>query len=159
MKKEAFLHVAGELNQRLGVVPLLFGSLGLEQRLHRDLGAEDIDALVPEAFLHERWDDLVAVMDRLGYALYDLHEHAFQKSGLSFAFASIESLSPFAGVDPESVPVEQEQGVRYRLLGLQDYLKVYRASSRDGYRRDVRHKKDEQKIALIDEALQKEARP
>ena len=42
---------------------------------------------------------IIAVMNDAGYVLYDLHEHAFEKSGLSLAFASIESLTPFAGID------------------------------------------------------------
>ena len=43
MKKEEFLLIAKELNIKLNIVPLLFGSLGLEQRLDMCLDAEDID--------------------------------------------------------------------------------------------------------------------
>lgn len=154
VKKQAFLHIAGQLNQTLHIVPLLFGSLGLEQRLHRDLHAQDVDVLIPEAFLSEKWETLVSVMDRLSYALYDLHEHAFQKDGLIVAFASLESLAPFAGVDPKRIPVVEEAGVRYRLLTLQDDLKVYTASSKDGYRKQKKHGADERKIALIRSALE-----
>lgn len=155
VKKKEFLYIAGLLNKQLHIVPLLFGSLGLEQRLHTDLDADDIDVLVPEVFLNEEWDRIAAIMNHHGYVLYDLHEHAFEKSGLSFAFASIESLTPFAGVDPARIPIVEETGVRYYLLNLQDYLKVYTASSKDGYRKNVKNKRDEQKIALISEALRK----
>ena len=149
MKKNEFIHIAGLLNDKLNIVPLLFGSLGLEQRLNRNLDADDIDVLIPEIFLNERWDSIVALMADAGYALYDLHEHAFDKSGLSVAFAAIESLTPFAGVDLKQIPVIDEEDVRYYLLDLRDYLKVYTASAKDGYRKNVKNKQDEQKIELI----------
>ena len=49
VKKKEFLYVAESLNKKLDIVPLLFGSLGLEQRLHTNLNADDIDILIPEA--------------------------------------------------------------------------------------------------------------
>lgn len=153
MKKKEFLQIAALLNERLQIVPLLFGSLGLEQRLHTDLNADDIDVLIPEAFLNEEWDRLVSVMNEQGYVLYDLHEHAFEKAGLSVAFASIESLAPFAGVGVGKIPVVEEAGVRYYLLDLQDYLKVYTESAKDGYRKDRKHKEDGEKVELIKKAL------
>ena len=153
MKKKEFLYIAKLLNERLHIVPLLFGSLGLEERLHADLDADDIDVLIPEAFLNEKWDSVVSIMNGNGYVLYDLHEHAFEKAGLSFAFASIESLENFAGVDTSKIPIVEEIGVRYYLLDLQDYLKVYTASSKDGYRKNIKNKKDEQKIKLINKVI------
>ena len=153
MKKKEFLYVAESLNKKLNIVPLLFGSLGLEQRLHTSLNADDIDILIPEAFLDEEWNGVVTVMNDNGYVLYDLHEHAFEKSGLSLAFASIESLTPFAGIDIAKIPIIEESGVYYYLLDLQDYLKVYTASSKDGYRKNIKNKKDEEKIKLINKAL------
>ena len=153
MKKKEFLQIAALLNEQLQIVPLLFGSLGLEQRLQIDLNADDIDVLIPEVFLNEEWDRLVSVMNEQGYVLYDRHEHAFEKAGLSVAFASIESLAPFAGVDVGKIPVVEEAGVRYYLLDLQDYLKVYTESAKDGYRKDKKHKEDGEKVELIKKAL------
>ena len=153
MKYAAFLHIARRLNRQLGTTPLLFGSLGLERRLDRDLNADDIDVLLPERFIHEDWPALITLMAEDGYVLVDASEHAFQKDALHVAFASLESLAPFAGIDPASIPALEEDGARYLLLTLPDYLKVYRASAQDGYRKTVRHKKDQAKIDLILEAL------
>lgn len=155
MKKELFLQIARKLTETLGITPLLFGSLGLEQRLGANLNADDIDVLIPEEYLDEKWDMLIEVMTTLGYKLYDVHEHAFEKDGVSAAFASIENLVPFAGVDITRIPVVGENGVRYYLLGLEDYLKVYTASSKDGYRKDTKNKNDTEKIELIKRALEK----
>ncbi len=155
MKKSEFIRIAGLLNERLNIVPLLFGSLGLEQRLNTNLNADDIDVLIPELFLEEGWSGIAALMSDAGYTLYDLHEHAFERSGLSVAFAAIESLAPFAGVDLEQIPVIEEKGVCYYLLDLRDYLKVYTASAKDGYRKNVKNKQDERKIELINAQMRK----
>ena len=154
--KDEFLNIARIFNEKLNVVPLLFGSLGLEQRLHTDLNADDIDILIPEIFLNDKWNSVVDIMSEIGYLLYDIHEHAFEKNGLSAAFASIESLIAFAGIDTDNIPVIESADVRYLLLDLQDYLKVYTASSEDGYRKNVKNKNDRQKINLIIQALGKE---
>lgn len=153
MKKQEFLSVAEQLNKELHIVPLLYGSLGLDQRLQTDLGVEDIDILIPEVYLNEKWEQLATLMEGNGYVLYDLHEHAFEKARISVAFASIEELAPFAGVDLTETPVIEESSVHYFLLSLQDYLKVYTASAKDGYRKNNKHKQDEQKIRLIQRAL------
>ena len=155
MKKNEFMRIARLLNKQLNIVPLLFGSLGLEQRLNKNLNADDIDVLIPEIFLNERWDSIAALMNGAGYTLYDLHEHAFEKSGLSVAFAAIESLAPFAGIDLKQIPVIEEEGVCYYLPDLRDYLKIYTASAKDGYRKNVKNKQDEQKIELIKAEIRK----
>lgn len=152
-KYDEFLRIAALINSELGATPLLFGSLGLERRLGADLSADDIDVLLPERWLKSDWGALTAFMNRDGYALCDKAEHEFTKGGFKVAFAVIESLGPFAGVDISAVPVVSERGARYYLPALEDWLKVYTASSKDGYRRDVRGKKDGAKIELIRRAL------
>ena len=152
-KRQAFLHIAGLLNHELGITPLLFGSLGLEKRLHTDLNADDIDILIPETYLADGWGKLVSLMEADGYALFDAEEHAFRKAEICAAYASIEGLAPFADVDIQQIPMITENGVDYYLLTLPDYLKVYEASAKDGYRKNVKHKQDQNKIDLIKKAI------
>ena len=51
-KKKEFLYIAKLLNEKLDVVPLLFGSLGLEQRLHTNLNAEFSYSRNPDRCCH-----------------------------------------------------------------------------------------------------------
>lgn len=153
MKYQQFLEIAAHLNEKLSITPLLFGSLGLQQRLGCDLQPDDIDILIPARYLHEDWQLLESAMEALGYTLYDLHEHAFQREGVSAAFASIESLEPFAGVDYRRIPSMTDGTAHYLLLELEDYLRVYTQSAKDGYRADRKHKDDTAKIQLIRRAL------
>ena len=152
-KYQLFLRIADSLNSQLGVIPLLFGSLGLQQRLGVNLQADDIDILVPACWLEQGWDSLISVMESLGYTLYDLHEHAFAWEGISVAFAALESLESFAGINYNNISQVTDGSVSYLLLELEDYLRVYTASARDGYRADKKHKNDSAKIALIRHGL------
>jgi len=148
-----FYDLAQSMNESLGICPLLYGSLGLEQRLGRELGADDIDILIPQIWLTQHWEALCSFLQKQGYELYDLHEHAFWKDKVSTAFASLESLEEFAGIDIAKIPEIRYNNICYLLLDLEDYKKVYTASSRDGYRKDKKHKNDAEKIALIEEAM------
>ena len=152
-KLDQFCVLARSLNEHLRITPLLYGSLGLEQRLGQDLGADDTDILIPEVWLSERWEALHAFMAEQGYRLYDLHEHAFCRDGISTAFAAIESLWNFAGIDIAKIPEIRYNNSCYFLLELEDYHRVYTASSFDGYRKDKKQKNDAGKLALIEAAL------
>ena len=153
MKYSEFIRIACTLNRRLQITPLLFGSLGLERRLGISLNADDIDVLVPERFIKDDWSNLVSLMREEGYCVIDQAEHEFEKSGIRIAFAGIESLKPFAGIDISVIPVMSDFGAHYHLLDLADYLKVYTASSKDGYRKNVKNKQDQYKIDIIKQAL------
>ena len=152
-KFRLFYEVAERLNRHFDMKPLLYGSLGLEQRLNMDLGADDIDLLIPEYWLKEGWQPFSAFMEQEGYLLYDVHEHSFYKENVSIAFAALESLSDFAGIKIANIPEVRYNNICYLLLDLEDYKKVYLESSKDGYRKDKKHKNDTEKVRLIDEAL------
>lgn len=157
----AFLEIAEQLN-KLGMTPLLMGSVGLERRTGRDWQARDLDIHVPgdprgwEAPDDERIyreDELNAMMGQLGYVLVDRHEHEFQKEGLSVEFGGLDSLLEFAGVPLEELEEIETQGVRYYLPTLEQYLKIYQASSKDSYRAENNNQKDFAKIAYLEEVL------
>lgn len=154
----AFLENTRLLQEKFAFAPLLYGSLGLELRTGEDLGADDIDILVPGAFVRERWDEFRAVLEEDGYRLIDAHEHEFEKGGMHFAYAQIEGLEEFVGVWVDEIETIDKEGCRFMLMDLEQYLKVYEASAKDGYRIEVREKKDAEKIRFIKERLADGAR-
>lgn len=158
---ERFLQIAEQLNA-LGIVPLLMGSVGLERRTGRNWQARDIDIHVPSD--PRGWDapdderiyqaeQLIAMMEKLGYVLVDRHEHEFQKDGLSVEFGGMHSLPTFAGVALEELEIQETSGIRYYLPTLEQYLKIYQASSQDSYRADQNNHKDFEKIDYLKEVL------
>ena len=152
-KFNLFLENARLLSDKLGIVPLLYGSLGLEYLTGDALGADDIDILVPQAFITERWHEFKAVLEERGYVLVDEHEHTFVYDGVAYSYADIEDLESFAGIRMKDIEMREADGVSFLMLSLEQYLAVYKKSSKDGYRVNVRQKKDADKIRFIESKL------
>ena len=152
-KFNLFLENARLLSDKFGIVPLLYGSLGLEYLTGDVLGADDIDILIPRVFITDRWYEFKALLEAQGYVLVDEHEHTFVRDGVAYSYADIEDLEPFAGINTETIEMHEVDGVRFMLLSLEQYLVVYQKSSKDGYRVNVRQKKDADKIRFIESKL------
>ena len=152
-KFNLFLENARFLSDKFGIVPLLYGSLGLEYLTGDDLGADDIDILVSRVFITDRWQEFKAVLEEHGYVLADEHEHTFVRDGVEYSYADIEDLEAFAGINTKDIEIHEVDGVRFLLLSLEQFLAVYKQSSKDGYRVNVRQKKDADKIRFIESKL------
>jgi len=152
-KFNLFRENARFLSDNFYIVPLLYGSLGLEYLTGDVLDADDIDILVPRVFITDRWQEFKAVLEEHGYVLVDEHEHTFVRDGVVYSYADIEDLESFAGISTEDIEMHKADGVRFLLLSLEQYLAVYQKSSKDGYRVNVRQKKDADKIRFIESKL------
>ena len=152
-KFNLFLENAQLLSDNLGIVPLLYGSLGLEYLTGDDLGADDIDILLPRVFITERWHEFKSLLEAQGYILFDEHEHTFVRDCVEYSYADIEDMKTFASIRAEDIEMYEADGVSFLLLSLEQYLAVYRQSSKDGYRVNVRQKKDADKIRFIESKL------
>ena len=152
-KFNLFLENARLLSGKFGIVSLLYGSLGLEYLTGDALGADDIDILIPRVFITERWHEFKVLLETHVYVLADEHEHTFARDGVAYSYADIEDLESFAGINTETIEMHEVGGVRFLLLSLEQYLAVYKQSSKDGYRVKVRQKKDADKIRFIESKL------
>ena len=152
-KFNLFLENARFLSDKFDIVPLLYGSLGLEYLTGDALGADDIDILVPRVFITERWHEFKSLLEAQGYVLADEHEHTFLRDGVAYSYADIEDLESFAGIRMKDIEMRAADGVSFLMLSLEQYLVVYQKSSKDGYRVDIRQKKDADKIKFIESKL------
>lgn len=157
-----FLKITAQLN-KMGIIPLLMGSLGLELVTGLDWQARDIDIHVHgdergwEAPDEERifdMDKIEPMMEQFGYRLVDLHEHEFQKEGLSVEFAAMETLEAFSGVPVEKLTRREVEGVQFLLPTSEQFLAIYRASSQDSYRNENNNQKDFAKIAYLEKMIE-----
>ena len=82
-KFNLFIENARLLSDKFSMVPLLYGSLGLEYLTGDDLSADDIDILVPRVFITERWHEFKSFLEVQGYVLADEHEHTFVRDGVA----------------------------------------------------------------------------
>lgn len=150
---EEFINITKVLNRRLEIIPVLYGSLGLERVTEVNLSPQDIDILVPFTYLDNKWKKLKHTMEQLGYTLVDLHEHEFVKDHVKVGFAFIEDLLEFANVDYKNLKVVEKDGATYHLLTVSDYLKVYNKSVQDGYRRTKNNNKDLKKLEILNKLV------
>lgn len=145
-----FLKNTKLLNDNFNIVPLLYGSLGLEVLTNTSLNADDIDILIPKVYvIGGKWTEFKALLESDGYVLIDEHEHTFRKDGVDYSYASIEGLKDFADIDLHDIEIRDVSNTKFMLLSLQQYLKVYQKSSQDGYRMNVKEKQDNIKIEFI----------
>ncbi|BBA92868.1 MULTISPECIES: phosphoribosylanthranilate isomerase [Streptococcus] len=156
-----FLEIAEQLN-KIGITPLLMGSVGLELRTAQDWQARDLDIHVPgdprgwQVSDEERiyqFEAIHQVMVTLGYKLVDRHEHEYQKDDLSIEFGVIDTLPDFAGIRLEELEEQVTKGVHYYLPTLEQYLAIYQSSSKDSYRADQNNHKDFAKIDYLSQSL------
>ena len=87
------------------------------------------------------------------YAHAHLQEHILVRDDVAYSYADIEDLESFAGINTEDIELHETDGVRFLLLSLEQYLAVYKQSSKDGYRVNIRQKKDADKIRFIESKL------
>lgn len=153
MKKTMFFENAKLLYEKFGIIPLMYGSLGLEYITDENLNSDDIDILIPSIFVNEKWNAFKNALTDAGYILFDEHEHTFQKEKICYSYASFEELETFAKINLSDIETKNESGAQFKVLSLEQYLKVYTASSKDGYRINVRKKKDAEKILFIHKHL------
>ena len=153
MKKAMFFENAKLLYDKFGIVPLMYGSLGLEYITNVSLNADDIDILISEIFITDRWNEFKDFLISEGYVLTDEHEHTFVRDGVAYSYADIEDLESFAGIRMKDIEMREADGVNFLMLSLEQYLAVYKQSSKDGYRVNVRQKKDADKIKFIESKL------
>ena len=151
-KFKNFLENAKLLNGRFRIVPLLYGSLGLEQITEANLHSNDINILIPEEFITgDKWLALIDFLEENGYTLIDENTHAFTKEDIEYSYAPIEELKTFAGIDPKDIGIYEKSGVRYKSLSLDQYLTVYQKSQEKYHNANIQDKKaqEEEKVSFI----------
>ena len=153
MKKSLFFENVKLLADMFEIIPLMYGSLGLEYITNENLNSDDIDILIPDIFVNERWNEFKNVLTENGYVLIDEHEHSFLKDRVCYSYASFEELESFAKINLSDIGCKSDLGVNFKVLSLEQYLKVYTSSFKDGYRINVRKKKDADKILFIQKHL------
>lgn len=112
----------------------------------------DIDLLVDDELLNDKWQKLINIMQEGGFELVNEHEHEFRNSvGANVGFASENILirDGIASLIKDIVDVKPISGLFVRTLTPQAFKKAYEFSVRDGYRINTRGK-DEKIIALLD---------
>ena len=110
--------------EKFDIIPLMYGSLGLEYITGNSLDVDDIDILIPEIFLNEQWSEFKEFLTERGYILFDEHEHTFQKDDVFYSYASVEELETFSGINISDIRLATNDDVRFRLLSLEPTISL-----------------------------------
>jgi hypothetical protein len=150
-KLEIFFEVAGELNEKFDIEPILFGSLGL-YRLIGDSGktANDVDFLVPEELINEKWEEFRRFIESLGFKLENEKDREFSRGEEMVSFGKVEELAQKFNFNMEDFLNSKIRGVRFKEFTVDQYLTFYRVLERDAHRQEKLGKNDKEKIRLIE---------
>lgn len=155
---EEFLLICEQLN-KINIVPTLMGSVGLGYVSGKDWHPSDIDIHVPgdprgweapdELRIYD-WEEIHTMMLSLGYELIDRHEHEFKKADVHVEYGTIDALYDFAGVREEDIEIVEMNHTRFRVPNVDQFLMIYKASSKDSYRNENNNDKDFDKINWLE---------
>ncbi|MDP2704139.1 MAG: hypothetical protein Q8P01_02865 [bacterium] len=151
---ETFIEIARKLNQEFDEAPIVYGSFGLERIIKKGIKAADIDFLVKNELVQEKWSALKECIRGMGFILKREEEHEFERDGVIVAFAPETDVKWLTSGEPDKLIVANEDGARFRELTPQQYLELYEYLKEDSYRKQTgKAEKDKEKIRLIQEYL------
>ncbi len=128
--------------------PVVFGSHGVSLYLGKFKDFNDIDILIDQELLDDRWDELKSFLVSSGWTLFDKKEHEFIISGQKVGFAAKQILIRDKIIKDfsELVPFKKTGALT---LSPEGYLRNYEYSRKDGYRIKNRGKKDDLIISRL----------
>ncbi len=124
-KFSTFLEIAKSFNKH-GIVPTLYGSLGLYRLIGQLDNVGDIDIIIPDVYLKDKFSELIKIMEEIGYRQDPTHPHEFTKGEGYVGFESTGELKQYAGINYSNFKTATIDNVEFKELRPEDYLVVYK---------------------------------
>jgi len=150
-KFSIFLEVAEMLNKN-GIIPTLYGSLGLYRLIGQLDEIDDIDIVVPELYLKENFSELKNIMGSIGYRQDKTFPHEFNKGEGQIGFESDIETHKYAESKESDLEVTKIKGITFKEFKAQNYLIFYKKIFEEHV---VKQRKKELKIKALKELLKK----
>jgi hypothetical protein len=147
-----FLSIILETIKKLETKPIIYGSYGVAVYLGDFKKFEDVDILINEEFVNERWEEFKKLLEDNNFNLINEKEHEFELDNRKVGFASKNILLRDNIIDDFSELIQYKDTDAFTLKP-EDFLKAYIFSINDGYRINTRNKKDEDIINRIQSYL------
>src|SRR3989344_3565518 len=129
-KFKTFLEIVEVLNKH-GIIPTLYGSLGLYRLIGQLDEIDDIDIVIPEIYAKEKLFELLEIMQSIGYRQDKTYPHEVFKDGQQIGFELEEELKEFAGIDLSIYKITKINKAEFKELHQEDYLKIYRKALKE----------------------------
>lgn len=138
---EEFLSKILYIFKKLNTKPVIYGSFGVANYIGNFKKFEDIDILIEDKLIKERWAEFKKLFESSGFNLVNEKEHEFELDGKKVGFASKEILVRDKVINDYSELIHYKNTDALTLTPA-DFLKAYKFSMKDGYRINKRDKKD-----------------
>ena len=122
-KFQIFLQIARELNKH-DVVPTIYGSLGLYRITNQQDEINDIDIIISNMNLVDKFIELEKIMSVVGFERDPYYKHEFIKGEERVGFEPEDELKEWS-INVNNLKITEVEGVRFKELSAKDYLKVY----------------------------------
>lgn len=122
--------------------------LGVANYLGNFKDFEDIDLLIEDEFVNNKWEEFRKLFESRGFNLVSEKEHEFEFDGKKVGFASRNILIKDKIINDFSELVQYKNKDVFTLTP-EGFLKAYQFSVKDGYRIDTRGKKDQDIIEKL----------
>lgn len=146
---DEFLSKILEILKDLNIKPVIYGSFGVSLYLGDFKEFEDIDILIEDEFINNKWIEFRKLFELRSFNLIDEVEHEFELEGKRVGFASKNILIRDKIINDYSELVQYKNKDAFTLKP-EDFLKAYRYSIKDGYRINMRGKKDKSIIEKLE---------
>lgn len=123
-KFATFLEIAQALN-RHGIVPILYGSLGLYKIIGELDEIGDIDITIQNKYLEKEFSELMKIMAEIGYSQDKIYPHEFTKGEGQIGFEPENELVEDTGVDVKNLKITKINGAEFQELTPEHYLIIY----------------------------------
>ncbi len=151
---EDLLNITLKILKKLNIKPVIFGSFGVANYLGEFKKFEDLDLLIEDIFINERWEESKELLESNGFKLVDENEHEFELNGQKIGFASKNILIRDKIINDYSELIQYKNKDALTLKP-ESFLKAYTFSIKDGYRINMRNKKDKKVIDMLENYIKK----
>lgn len=124
-KFKTFLEIAKALNRK-GIMPILYGSLGLYRIVGELDEIGDVDVTIQNKYLEDKFPELMEIMAGIGYSQDKKYPHEFTKGEGQIGFELESELLEDTGVKIEELKTSKIDGVEFKELEPKHYLIIYR---------------------------------
>ncbi|MCC7160441.1 hypothetical protein IT399_01840 [Candidatus Nomurabacteria bacterium] len=146
---DKFLSKILEILKELDIKPVVYGSFGVATYLGDFKDFADIDLLIEDEFMNNRWKEFRKLFESKGFNLVNEKEHEFEFDDRKVGFASKNILIRDKIINDFSELIQYKNENAFTLTS-EDFLKAYKFSVKDGYRINTREKKDKDIIDRLE---------
>jgi len=148
-----FLKLVRALN-KMDIVPIIYGSLGLSLLVGECGPIADIDFILTDAGFRRRWRDIQNyLISKMGYKKDPDHKQEFLGNGCPVSFLKLSDIKTLIPIRLSQLTKHTREGGTYYNLTLSLYLGIYRKGLRGRDRKQKKEGPDKEKIRLIEKHL------